>query len=450
MHRRGHAHAAPQRAAAAWPGTAFSPADGGGALVHAFLQARAADVPAVHRSLAAPDGVASVDLHRVQAEQARHRVDVAVQGEEHLRAAEAAEGPVWRVVGVGERGVAAHVRQPVHVVAAHGADVHDLGTQAAVGAAVGEDAHVLGHDQALARHAQRQVDALRQAAAGAQEVLDPAVDQAHRPAGAQGQQRGDERVGVLDDLGPEAAAHRGGGHADARHRPLQRGRQARPSQEDRLRGCPDLQPAVGVEHRHRGHRLQVAGVLGVGAVARLVHHGRLRQGRVHVAAVVADAVRDVVMARMHLRRAVGERELGVQQRGLLLVLHADQVQRVQGDVLADGGHRRHLLAAEAHLALGQDVAVLVAHAPARARSVVARHDRLDPGQRARRTGVDAADARSGVRAAQHLAVQHAGQLDVARVQSPAEHLGPGVHLRRVAAEGRFAHARSPWAPAGGP
>ena len=106
-----------------------------------------------------------------------------------------------------------------------------------------------------------------------------------------------------------------------------------------------------------------------------------------------------------------------------LVLDVDEGHRVLGDVLGDGGYRGHGMAVEQHLAPRQH---LLAHVVLSGRGgaigplgprgyprkVRARDDGRDAGQCLSPDGVDPFDSRVGVGAAQHLADQHPGQLDV--------------------------------------
>ena len=153
VHDSRHAHAAPLDAGTEGFIPLVLPSDGHRRAVNALFQAGAADLPTVHGYLACRDRVALVDIDRVDAEHAAHRVQVAVQRELHLRAAETAKRAMRRIVRIDQRGMRTHIFQAVHVVAAHGADMHDLGRQAAVGAAFGDDPHVLGDDQAVSCHA---------------------------------------------------------------------------------------------------------------------------------------------------------------------------------------------------------------------------------------------------------------------------------------------------------
>ena len=173
-------------------------------------------------------------LNDVQTQSARHGVNVAVQRKLHLRAPKTAKCTVRWVVGVDQRGVRVHVLQPVHVVAAHGAHMHHLGRQSAVGPALSDDAHVFGNDDATRVHANLQRDALGQTGAACQKVFEPVVDEPHRLACSQCQPGSDQVVGVLNHLAAKAAAGSGLNHADLRDRHLQHGGQARSHQKGGL------------------------------------------------------------------------------------------------------------------------------------------------------------------------------------------------------------------------
>ena len=133
------------------------------ALIQTFNQPGTADFPTVHRGFARSNRIELMHCYRVKPQSARHGIDVAVQSEQHGRSAKPTECAVrWRVC-VGECGVATYVFEAVHVVAAHGGDVHDLATQTCVSATIGQDLDVLCQDQTVFAHAQTQGDALWQA-----------------------------------------------------------------------------------------------------------------------------------------------------------------------------------------------------------------------------------------------------------------------------------------------
>ncbi len=134
-----------------------------------------------------------------------------------------------------------------------------------------------------------------------------------------------------------------------------------------------------------------------------------------IAALEADLVGDVAPARMNAGRFFIQGFLGRQDGGQFFVLDLDQVQRIAGDLFCGGSHGCHLFPRKAHQAVGQNAPLLVAHAPGRARCICPGQHGFHTGQRTRCSNVDAHDARMRIGAAQQLGMQHARQLEVARV-----------------------------------
>ena len=222
VHGGRHPDATPPRAATARGLALARPIYGLGGLIEALHIAGTADVPAMHRGLAHPHGIAFVDVHRIQAQLARHGVNMAIEREQHLRATKSAEGTAGWVVGVVQRGVRRHVDVAKHVVAAHGAHVHHVTGQPGVCTTLRDDSHLLGNDHAVAVHAQLQRDPLGHADARGLKVLKAVVHQAHRPPCPQRQQTRHKLVVVFDDLGAEGATRRGLDHANTRYGQPQR------------------------------------------------------------------------------------------------------------------------------------------------------------------------------------------------------------------------------------
>jgi len=158
---------------------------------------------------------------------------------------------------------------------------------------------------------------------------------------------------------------------------------------------------------------------------------------VHAGVHVVLAARRVV----DVRGAVSEGLEGVEQRRQKLVGDLDELHRPGCRGLVDGGHRRHLVAHEAHLLLGQHVLVVAGRADAveHVRHVFAGDYGLDPGQGLGRGGVDRDDPRVRVRAGEDLAVEHVGQRDVFGEHGPTGDLGRSVGARVAAAD----HAACP-------
>ena len=128
----------------------------------------------------------------------------------------------------------------------------------------------------------------------------------------------------------------------------------------------------------------------------------------HVGEGLADARRLLVDE----GSAVRQRLAGVEDRGQLLVLDFDQVERFLGAVRVDRGHGRHRLTDEPHLVegerrlvaedgteIGEDAGFL---------DVVAGQDGRDARHLLGARRVDADDTRVGGGAAQKLGVEHSG------------------------------------------
>jgi hypothetical protein len=132
--------------------------------------------------------------------------------------------------------------------------------------------------------------------------------------------------------------------------------------------------------------------------------------------VVARAARQVVADD---RRAGVQRMPGVDHRGQRLVLDVDQFQGVARRVAVVGDHERHLLTLEPHLVGGQHGLPVPGQGghPGQVPlgQGLAGDDGPHLGVRLGGQGVDGQDPGVRVRAAQHRAVQHAGQAHVVDV-----------------------------------
>ena len=127
MHRSGYAYPAFVNGSGQWFAFVFVvPGHGVAHLLQAFGQATAANAPAVHTGVAALGGIAQVHIDGVEPQHLRHRGEVAVERKLHLLPAKTAKRAVGWVVGIYKRGVAAHISDAVHVVAAHGGDMHHI------------------------------------------------------------------------------------------------------------------------------------------------------------------------------------------------------------------------------------------------------------------------------------------------------------------------------------
>ena len=125
--------------------------------------------------------------------------------------------------------------------------------------------------------------------------------------------------------------------------------------------------------------------------------------------VHGDVVRLVVV---HQRRAVFHRFFGVEHAGQRLPIDFDQIDRFFGDIGIDGRHRRDFFADVAGLADGENILVGKECAPGPLDRVFGGDDGAHAGKFFRLAGVDVANARVRVGAAQNFADQHAGQINI--------------------------------------
>ena len=159
---------------------------------------------------------------------------MAIERKQHLRAAKATEGTAWWVVGVVQRGLRAHIGIGVHVVAAHGTDVHHIPRQPGVGSAFGHEAHLLGHNLAVFAHTQLEGDVLGHTGAGRLKIFQAVINQTHWAAGVQRQQASQQLVVVFDNLAAKAPARGGLNHSHPRDRQPQSLGHLHTHQVDRL------------------------------------------------------------------------------------------------------------------------------------------------------------------------------------------------------------------------
>ena len=173
----------------------------------------------------------------------------------------------------------------------------------------------------------------------------------------------------------------------------------------------------------------------------LDHDIRFAEAALHVAALELHPVGDVVRKRLvQLRRARRNRLIDAGHRRQDVVDHLDSICRLARDVERCRGHGRNRMAVVQHLVARQHAVAHVAEVERRlsaekhlrgiGRDVARRHHRLHAGQRLGRRRVDRHDARVRVRAAQHRAVQQAGQADIGAVGGAARDFVDAVVAHR--------------------
>ena len=312
--------------------------------------------------------------------------------------------------------------------------MHHVTCQAGIGAALGHNFHLLGDDQAITVHTQLERDALGHAGAGRLKIFQPVIDQAHRALGVQRQQASHQLVVVFHNLAAKAAAGCSLNYAHARDWQAQRHGNLHAHQVHRLGRCLQHQAAIRVQRGDAGHGLHVPRILGVGGVRGFVNQVGRGKACIHIAAFKLNMVGDVVALRVDAKGLLIHGLIGGHDGRQLFIFHANQIERIAGNLIGDGRHGCHFFTAKTHDTLGQNRALLVVHAPEVGRRIGTRQHGFDTWQGFGSRGINADNARMRVRAAQNLAVQHARDLDVAGIHGPAQDLGLGRDLRGVSAQ----------------
>ena len=241
-------------------------------------------------------------------------------------------------------------------------------------------------------------------------------------------ERGSDRLKVDGRLAAEAAADFHGDDLDARVRDAQHRGCAVSNLEVPLRAAPDSDSAVSLPPRGRGVRLDVPLMHGRGAEGPLHDQVRLGEALLDVAERhfgVAGYVALVVV--VQLGRAVRDCFLDIGYGGQHFVLDIDEREGFFGGVRALGGDCGDCLSFVQRLLAGEGVVAQMLQVRGRAGDNHARligsvgevggcNDGEDFGVRLRLARVDGDDVGVGVRAAKHLAVQHAGQVHVRAVE----------------------------------
>src|SRR3990170_4524422 len=147
----------------------------------------------------------------------------------------------------------------------------------------------------------------------------------------------------------------------------------------------------------------------------------LLESHFYVAEVLVYLYADVALVlRVYLGLIFIHRPERVQNRRQHLVFDVDQSERLDGGLLVHRGHGCNLVADLEHFFDGKYGLVVAGRGDAvKGRwDVLRRNDGLDARELLRLGGIDAEDPRVGVGAAQDLADEHAGHLQVARVSVP--------------------------------
>ena len=392
------------------------------------------------------DHVAQAHLGGIEAEGARDDVDVRLHGEDGLGLAGAAHVSGGDLVGVDVVCAHAGVGDAVGAYGVARARQEAERHERRVGARVEVALDVAGHDGAVALDAGRDADLGWVARIAGRELLGVVHDHLDGPAGGLREEVA-QRYVHRRALAAEVAAD---GHVvDAHHR-LGDARAVGdllPDVVRRLVRRPDLHAAVGRRLHQAGVRLHVRLVDDRRRIGAL--DDELRGSRCGFGVALAPGGRDeevgglvlrldagvVVEARVQQQRAGLDGLSHVEDGGQRLVVDDDEGERAVGRLRIDGGDGGDRLADEPHDLAREHRHVQDAAAGHGPGEVGSGDDGVDAGELGGRRGVDAADARVRVRAAEHAAVEHAARAGVRGVARGARHLLAAIGAGGRAADG---------------
>ncbi len=267
---------------------------------------------------------------------------------------------------------------------------------------------------------------------------------ADRPPGFQRRQHA-EILGQHLLLAAETAAHSLGEHMDVACGQAEDMREFLLGDERRLRAGADVDAPVRVAPGDRAVRLEMDVLHAGGGIGVVMHHIGGGEPVRRVAHLAVDVGIDVAVLRNPLlvqdRRIRPHRRLRIEHRRQYFVLHVEQPAGRLRRRLGLGDDGRDPLTDESddvveHIGVVRiDEMVLVGGAAVEApRHVFPGEDRDHPRHPRRLFTADADDPRMGVRRAQHLEVQHAGDNDIHRVAGLPGHdrLGERIGQARPA------------------
>ena len=379
---------------------------------------------------------------RIEAELGRHLVEQALEGEADVDRAVAAEGAAGRRVG--ER-APADVLDVVQVVdgVEHRAGIEDRHHAVARMGAAALVAFALDRgDAAVAAQTELEPDVGLGPAAMGDEGLLAVHHHAHGAAGTARQQRGDQLD--VEGLGAaaEAAADMRLDHADARHVHVEDLRQHQVHVIRHLgAGMHGHAVALDVVVGDRGVHLHLV-LADLGAVvAPFAHQVGFGETLLDIAKLEQHVALDVVgLALVQGGGARRHRLLAGVIGGQLAHPKLDQLDRLLGDGVVDGGDGGDRLAAIAHLVARQGM--LAARDRQHAEGLVAvgaSDDRLHARQPQRLGDIDLEDLGVRIGAAVNSPGEHSGRNEIGGVLRAARHLLGAVDHRHVGADGAGRH-----------
>ena len=257
------------------------------------------------------------------------------------------------------------------------------------------------------------------------------------------------------ELPAEGAADARHDDADPRWRESEDLRQRVLHVEGKLRVRPHRHVPGAVPRRHRGAWLRVALMHHRRREAMLEHAVGLGPTPLEVPDPDARAIADVAVAfqdrhrRVGLPRLVDQRRPRCERRGQVVHRRQQLVLRLDGARARLGGLRRRRHHGRDGLPEIPDAVarehrlVLHGRAVARVGNVCRGDDAAHPGEGPRAAGVHTDQPRVRLAAARDLAVEHARQREVRRVDGGARHLARRVEAGQRAADDPQAHGRAP-------
>ena len=413
---------------------------------------------AVGHAVAFLGGVLEAEVHGLHADLLGELVDDALDGEGGLRGA---GGAVGADLGLVDDDIVAIDDEVLDVVGGEGGGGAGADGGAGEGAGLVRHPELGGGDVALAGRADFGADGGGGRGAGRLEDLGAAHGDLHRCA-ALLREEGGHGVDVDVGLGAEAAADLHGNDGDLALGDAEDGGGLAADAEGALRARPDGDVAIGVPAGCGGVGLDVALVDGAGGELALDDDVGLREALVEVPALELEVAGDVAVdARVVAAgETLGDGASGhgvVEQGGVVthgiegveddgegFVDDLDEVQGFLGHVRVGGGDSGNGVALVERLLLGETVLgeeagvphglAEVDHHVLHDGNIGAGDDGLHVGEGLGLARVDGDDAGVAVGAAQDLAVQRAGQVDVGAVLGASGHLVDAVVADGTAAD----------------
>ena len=144
---------------------------------------------------------------------------------------------------------------------------------------------------------------------------------------------------------------------------------------------------------------------------------------------------DIAVGRVHLGGVLAHGRDRIEDGRQRLVFDHDLRQRLVGDLLGDGRHRRDAVAGVANDRIGEHRLVLKRRPEGIGGNLFAREHRHHAGHGLGRAGIDALDAGRGDTGALDARIKHAGEVEIVDVFGLPEAVQAAVRPRRALADG---------------